>query len=1288
MTSCSAGRYVFNDPEEPYDVLRKGTHIEDSMKPSNLKNCDATTEPTFLNDTHAKRPCYNAQQGIRRDYFLQNFNEVLTAKPAFSVSNAAGTILETADAPVSNSEVHIYAETFTKRQLHSHSSLPGQSTSKPLDSERTAHLNSIRTNTDRSLQGISQKGEERGLFKGSYPLSNAPPSPSQTQIENRCIAQDDYQGNRPVGDKSSKQLFILEERGQCDSYGLHFNGAAPSLLLCKKRPRSPKIANGTQYTTFSKTAEKKEHYNTENDPVKKELKGLCDPESRVSSGCERKEQRVKILHPELSFSPPCSLDEKEKLEINGDNAHLAGPSILEFANDTQENVKVDKKKEFDVNKCGASKKQVVGGKSTINESNATHFDGLVTNLNVPFSSTLKRKLSPPLVSSPTRRRKCSQELKSRRNGSHPIRRQEDNVNLGGDVDLKNEVTVDVKMDGDDDVCPSVTPTKTRKIGAGKAKKTKSLIPGRLRSMGVVKSFRRLRHDAHCNGKVSVKKRALGVDGKRGTEFDDLVRRGVIDKRLARSEKVSIKPEINRKLANNGGQKGQSNISNDLHSEHLLCKVNNPGRLNVEESSVQMKSTNQSDTQSTVKTVEFTNIERKDQTVYCPRGDVIENRKSASTVHQGNENAPQPLRIGHREKRTKSSENKSISSGFDNNIDLEATHFLPKLKERSEKNEEIKFGPTIFKNRTTQVKHDNSVSSRHARQSSPCTMQRTQGDSDGHGMQHISIAIDYEDNKSKPIGTVGTAGHEIQCQHLATFANGIEKNDSCTCNVLQSKLKAKLVPSREQQNQYPVSVSSDELPVHSVSSKRGFQKTQLSKEVFRTDNATQAIVDSDSRTGISMSTVDAVNPGNSAGKDEDCKKPRRANVSHPHQKLQYFPSQEAQVRQVASNPNCLFQLILPDRCQAVNSRRKTKGLPDVENDSDEENQAGASKKVVSTTRRSNKSLRPGTSVEVPVVDLTQVADDGTETEEKDNSVDVVLEKFEVLQLSSLDVSHISEQLKKERPGVFLEVLSGAEERVVNHAFRVSDDAVLVTMRTAGITLHGRDIKRLDQTRWLNDEIINAYCHLINHRDKRLRTKDGCWRKNAMPRTYMFNTFFYTRLTSVSGGYDYNGVRRWTTRAKVNVLEHDLLLVPVNLGNHHWVLAGIDMFHKRMLYLDSLRGRDCAQVTEYLRRWLLDEVSSKYGAEAAANLDISTWILLTNSYYIWRTGILPSTLESPSTRVGDKLRMSFQSDGGSCGVFTAKVADCLSLGVQIYFKQKDIPLVRRRMALDLLRQSLSP
>ena len=73
------------------------------------------------------------------------------------------------------------------------------------------------------------------------------------------------------------------------------------------------------------------------------------------------------------------------------------------------------------------------------------------------------------------------------------------------------------------------------------------------------------------------------------------------------------------------------------------------------------------------------------------------------------------------------------------------------------------------------------------------------------------------------------------------------------------------------------------------------------------------------------------------------------------------------------------------------------------------------------------------------------------------------------------------------------------------------------------------------------------------------------KVPAPKTFVFATTFWKKLTEDDG---LNKVKRWTR--KLNLLsDFKRLLVPMNLGNSHWVLTVIDVEKRELLYMDSLR-----------------------------------------------------------------------------------------------------------------------
>lgn len=236
--------------------------------------------------------------------------------------------------------------------------------------------------------------------------------------------------------------------------------------------------------------------------------------------------------------------------------------------------------------------------------------------------------------------------------------------------------------------------------------------------------------------------------------------------------------------------------------------------------------------------------------------------------------------------------------------------------------------------------------------------------------------------------------------------------------------------------------------------------------------------------------------------------------------------------------------------------------------------------------------------------------------------------------------------------------------------------IVTVEEANIKLTKEDLSHLRGTRWLHDEILNCYIALLNMRNIHFFANKERKTMFARPRpkTFIFNTFFYTRLTDT--GYHYPGVKRWTRRSKVDVLALDLVLVPINLGNAHWILAGIDMSARRILYLDSMHHGDGSGIIKNLRRWLYDEVCDKHGIEKAKEVKVDKFKCSENHYTL-------QTLSGGHS--GEKL-IPQQFDSGSCGVFTVQYAAYLEKGEAMDFRQSHMATLRGRMALDLFYRKI--
>jgi len=234
---------------------------------------------------------------------------------------------------------------------------------------------------------------------------------------------------------------------------------------------------------------------------------------------------------------------------------------------------------------------------------------------------------------------------------------------------------------------------------------------------------------------------------------------------------------------------------------------------------------------------------------------------------------------------------------------------------------------------------------------------------------------------------------------------------------------------------------------------------------------------------------------------------------------------------------------------------------------------------------------------------------------------------------------------------LVALTEAEDAEVDGALGPgADDEKLVEFEN--IPVSRDDMRKLRPGVWLGNEVINLFMKLLSARE--------AVKSAQLPKCHFMQTFFYTKLAEQRGkGYCYKDVKLWTKNA--DVFKMDLIIVPIHCHGDHWTLAVINLMAKRFEYYDSLRGGP-DMVLVHLRRWLEDE----HQAKKEAPYDTSQW-----SDVVWKKGETPQ-----------------QQNGSDCGVFMTRTADYLARDAVLDFSQQDMPYLRRRMVLEVLRTSLLP
>jgi hypothetical protein len=117
---------------------------------------------------------------------------------------------------------------------------------------------------------------------------------------------------------------------------------------------------------------------------------------------------------------------------------------------------------------------------------------------------------------------------------------------------------------------------------------------------------------------------------------------------------------------------------------------------------------------------------------------------------------------------------------------------------------------------------------------------------------------------------------------------------------------------------------------------------------------------------------------------------------------------------------------------------------------------------------------------------------------------------------------------------------------------------------------RDIERLDEGEYLNDNLIAFYLRYLQDKAEKERP-------DVFKRVFFMNTFFYPRLIQGKGrkNIDYDAVKRWTS--KVNVFSYDYVVVPVN-ENNHWYVAIICNVPKLLIPPEEKISKENEQVHE--------------------------------------------------------------------------------------------------------------
>lgn len=229
-------------------------------------------------------------------------------------------------------------------------------------------------------------------------------------------------------------------------------------------------------------------------------------------------------------------------------------------------------------------------------------------------------------------------------------------------------------------------------------------------------------------------------------------------------------------------------------------------------------------------------------------------------------------------------------------------------------------------------------------------------------------------------------------------------------------------------------------------------------------------------------------------------------------------------------------------------------------------------------------------------------------------------------------------------------------LVEEAFRIR--GVITTL--PGAEVSAKDLALLKPTTWLNDEVINFYGVMVNIRSAAAKARRDKGKAQMLEGdedlldVHVFSSHFFSKLAN-SG---YSGVRKWSK--KFDFFSKDIVIMPVNLGNMHWVCAAINLKAKRFEYYDAM-GRMNLGILRKLREYTEAEHLDKKGKP----LDTADWTDYSN----------PKTPQ--------------QSNGWDCGVFSSQFIESLSRkGGQFDFTQKNMAYLRHKMVAEIKKGEFIP
>ena len=221
-----------------------------------------------------------------------------------------------------------------------------------------------------------------------------------------------------------------------------------------------------------------------------------------------------------------------------------------------------------------------------------------------------------------------------------------------------------------------------------------------------------------------------------------------------------------------------------------------------------------------------------------------------------------------------------------------------------------------------------------------------------------------------------------------------------------------------------------------------------------------------------------------------------------------------------------------------------------------------------------------------------------------------------------------------------------DRLQNKFTLLTDDQSLMVLRAMKgdvPTPHGlpdyfdlNSLNRLADRKWLNDEVIDQYMHLLDSRN---------------PTFYRVLGSTVWRKLSRDG---FEGLKKWHVVQSIDLNTLRAVTFPCNILNNHWRLCVVNVDQKRLEIWDSMSSTAIDQIDRENFAAMRAFVEGIAEAEGIT----SNWSEL-------------------------KMSVPQQTNCDDCGIFVCKNADFLSDGWSLKVKQVHITYFRKRMMLELVK-----